>query len=208
MAECRGVGGLDVVTFFGEKGGDRRETCKRIQSDGMAALAADTGVVAQHDRYTALGSGRPAQPGPAGGAVRGQSDAVGVRIVDGAPVLLALEGDGGGEQPSIEFGECHLHGEVGRGEASGGGEPGFVVRAGEDELQDGNVGGIQRGKACALGPLPPTPSLRGRCRGGEAGGVQHHGGLPGGQRAGDVGGGGGGFQAAGVDASHGKAACA
>ena len=86
--------------------------------------------------------------------------------------LLGLEGDRGGEEPPIELGQHHLHGEVGLRKPARRVLPGFAARSGEHDLQDRGAGRFQRRRRIVEA-------------GGERGGIEHDSGRPVAQRCGD-----------------------
>ena len=58
--------------------------------------------------------------------------------------LLGLEGDRGGEQPPVELGQHHLHGEVRLRKTTRRILPGLAARSGEHDLQDRGAGRFER----------------------------------------------------------------
>ncbi len=177
-----------------------RHTGEGVEADRVALLAADAGVVGQHDRQAAAGARRRRQPGPAGGSVGRERDAVRVgpmhcpRVFErGVRRRVGLERDGAGQQPAVQLRQDDVHREVGWRQAARGRGPGVAAGAGQHELQHRRAGRVERRGAAVR-------------TGGEGGGVQHHRGPPGPQDSGDVGGRFGRFQAAGINRADGEAA--
>ena len=63
----------------------------------------------------------------------------------GVAAELALEGDGAGEDAAVDLGEGDVHRDVAGAEAALALGPGGLGAAGEDELQDRDAGGVERG---------------------------------------------------------------
>ena len=122
-----------------------------VQSDPVADPAVAVRVVGEDDREAAPFDRRAAQPQPARGELRDELDPVGHRLVDDQRALrglvetgLALEGDCAGEDPPVDLGQCHVHGDVPGGESPGAGAPVLLVAAGEHHLEHGRSRGVQR----------------------------------------------------------------
>ena len=131
--------------------------------------AAGAGIIRQHDGDAPLrrrcgGQPRPAQrrgrrrvrcPRPSGRMHRAR------RIPGPATARrFGLERHGGGQQPSVEFRQHHLHRQVGLREAARRAGPGRPRRPRQHQLQHRHAGRVQRRGAVR--------------RGAEGGGVQHH----------------------------------
>ena len=115
-------------------------------------------------------------------ASRGGGDARFRRLVGepcefelGDRALLGLEGDRRGEQPAVELGQHHLHGEIGLRQAPRRTLPRVPVGARKHELQHRHAGGFQRRRRVVEA-------------GGKGGGVENYVGLPLAKRRRDKGG--------------------
>src|SRR5690348_5040888 len=87
------------------------------------------------------------------------------KLQPGNLALFRLEGDGGGEEPSIELGQHHLHSVVRLRQAARRVLPGLAARTGDYHLQYRSAGGLEW----------RVPVVETRL---EGGGVEHHAGSP------------------------------
>ncbi|GJD54513.1 hypothetical protein IFDJLNFL_0385 [Methylobacterium dankookense] len=137
-----------AIAGGGEVRGDGPGAFRRVEADREPGPAAAGGIVGEHQRQTPRGPALAGEADPGGGAVGERRDAGGVGH---APALgeardlrcLRLEGDREAGEPPVEFGQRHLHGEVGGAEASGGGLPGLPGRAHRIGLQDRAIGRVE-----------------------------------------------------------------
>ena len=169
----------DIEAFAFEKLQDLGGAGDGVEADGMGGLPGCARIVGQHQRELALRARRGGETRPERCASRRGGDALcrglmgdASKFQPGDLALLGLEGDRGGEEPPIELGQHHLHGEVGLRKPARRVLPGFAARSGEHDLQDRGAGRFQGRRRIVKA-------------GGERRGVEHDSGRPVAQRCGD-----------------------
>ena len=115
----------------------------RVQPHGVAHLLRLVGGVGEHEGHPLLGVGLVAQAGQAQGKANhaGHTPGVGRVAHHFQPVLgrALLEGDGHGDEATVELRQGHVHGRVQRIEPPGRHLPLPASRAGRYGLEDGNI---------------------------------------------------------------------
>ncbi len=166
----------DPISGFPQRPQHPRHARRRVEPDAVRQPPIPVGVVRQHDGHAPLGHRLAPEPGPGRGQPRGEGDARALGPVGGDPALgrrvdpgLGLEADGAREDPPVHLRQRHVHGDVARREAGQALAPRLLGAAGEDHLQNGPPGRVER--------RPRMPLLRARLqrRHGEGRRVQHHG---------------------------------
>ena len=166
----------DGVAGVSEQAQDRGQTGETVEPDGVRDLSADAGIVRQHHCDPPIPARRRGQPRPPGGSVGGERDAGRVRAVHAARELQrglrfgrGFERDRGGQQPPVEFGQHHLHGQIRLRQAAKSGAPALDPADRKHQLQHRGTGSIERRAAFVA-------------TGGKSGGVEHDRRAPGAQQ--------------------------
>ena len=141
----------DIEAFAVEELQDLGGAGDGVEADGMGGLPGCAGIVGQHQRELALRARRGGETRPERRAARSGGDALCSGLMrdagefePGDLALLGLEGDRGGEQPAVELGQHHLHGEIRLRKPARRVLPGFAARSGEHDLQDRGAGSFER----------------------------------------------------------------
>jgi hypothetical protein len=145
----RGFG--DAVSRLGEVGEQRDDALRNVEADRIAGAATGSRIVRHQHRDAALSARRPLQTHKRGDAVGHKVNTVSLRAAGegGKAERLVfrqgiLEGDGAGKHPSVELGQHHMHGEVGRAEAPRARSPSRAPRGGDHDLQHRRIDRVQR----------------------------------------------------------------
>ena len=156
-----------------------------VQADAVADAPVPVGVVGEHQGDAPLMRRGVAQAGPTRRQRRGEIDAVGDRLIGhhvalGGGVVAGggLERHGAGENPAVDLGQGHVHGDIARPQPARLVAPGGLAAAGEDHLEHRAIGLVER----------RPHRLAARRGDGETGRIQHHRGRRLGQQFGDQGG--------------------
>jgi hypothetical protein len=166
QAGAVGGGALDPIAGAAECGEDMRGTRRDVEPDTVADPTVAVRIVGEEDRDSPLVHGRTGEPDP-GGRQRGrEADPVALRPksdqTDLAPrieALLGLERDRAGQDPAVDLGKRHVHGEVAGRETAGPPRPGVPAGRSEHDLQHRASRPVERGATCAAER--------------EAGGIEH-----------------------------------
>ena len=141
---------------------------RRIEADRIAGAAAPRRIIRQHASKPLVRRRLAAKARPAASKLGDELDAVGERPMPdrgefgpGVARARRLEGNGAGENASVDFRQRDMHRKIRRPEPALRGAPGVEAHAREHDLQDRRVERVERGSLFSVQP------------GGEGGGVEH-----------------------------------
>ncbi len=141
----------DVVALRRHRSQHLDGSRRRVEADAVADAAVAIGIVGEDDGDAALASPLAAQAQPVAREIGDEGDAVGDRPVGDEIGLgeriarrTVLEGEGTGDDASVDLGQRDVHDDVARIETAGAGVPRLRTAAGKDDLQDRAVEGVER----------------------------------------------------------------
>ncbi len=165
---------VDAVAGGAHRIEDRDRRRRRVETDTVGKASVLVGIVRQHKRHAPRAAIRACQGDPCRSEIGRERDPVVAGAVGGDGAFggvvapgIALEADGAGQDPAIDFRQRHVHGDIARRQAAVSVLPRDLGAGRKHDLDHRPAERVEDGRFTV-----PTPGSRVRGRDGEACGVQ------------------------------------
>ncbi len=142
--------GAHAVAGGSEVAEQRDHACRHVESDRIAGASGRAGIIRHQDGDAPFFARRGSQPHERSNPIRDHRDPVRLRPVherrERKPIMLRqwiLEGHDAREHAAVEFGQNHVHREIGGAEPARAVAPCGALGGRSDDLEDGNVGAVE-----------------------------------------------------------------